>query len=559
MTDILLQAESYITGLFREKLPWNLLYHNLEHTRDVVQGVREIGKAENLSESDMEIVELAAWFHDAGYTVKYVGHEEESAEIATEVLRYWGYPEERIEVIEQCIMSTKFRHEAKNVLESVLIDSDRLMMGKPEFERRGEDLRAEWGTYLEKTYTDGEWADVQVKYLNETRFYTHYAQLHYDAVRLANIKRMKELGLQKQQSGNPITKQSMLWREQFRARSGMFFLFLLLGQIISQTLSITLWGGYDYSFWIGVFSGMFISLILYWGDAAYEKYILRKFDFPTGLVLGSFLLVGLFKISQIISLLIYEIAIENRGWESIKATPEFKIFTLTDNFFTQLWIAFIISLILSFVKLMSRIIGPRVMLKYLTGQYHKPREEERIFMFVDLNSSTTLAEKMEINQYHSLLNHFFYDISPAIGKYKGEIYQYVGDEVVITWKMEDGIKNSNCIRCYFRIKKQIAKMREEYIREFGFVPDFKAGLHGGTVVTGQVGKNKIEIVFHGDVINTTERIMNQCNILGEKVLISENLLRRIDLLPNLHCEYVGTELFRGKENEVALYKLTIDN
>jgi adenylate cyclase len=176
-------------------------------------------------------------------------------------------------------------------------------------------------------------------------------------------------------------------------------------------------------------------------------------------------------------------------------------------------------------------------------------------MFLDINSSTSLAERMGTEQYHELLNSFFYDIGTPISRSKGEIYQYVGDEVVITWKMKDGLKNANCVRCYFRIIKQMEKLKPVYLQKFGFYPEFKVGMHGGKVITGEVGKNKTEIVFHGDVINTTERILSQCISLGKKMLISENLVRRIGLLPTIHAEYVTTRLFKGKENEVSLYTL----
>jgi adenylate cyclase len=100
------------------------------------------------------------------------------------------------------------------------------------------------------------------------------------------------------------------------------------------------------------------------------------------------------------------------------------------------------------------------------------------------------------------------------------------------------------------------RLRDTYIKEYGIAPEFKVGLHGGEVITGEVGKIKSEIVFHGDVINTTERILNQCITLKRQILISENLLRRIDLLPEIKAEYVTTKVFRGKENETSLYTLT---
>src|SRR5918993_4412510 len=84
----------------------------------------------------------------------------------------------------------------------------------------------------------------------------------------------------------------------------------------------------------------------------------------------------------------------------------------------------------------------------ISGKYNRPKEERRIFMFVDLNSSTSIAEQLGDEKYHSLLKDFFADITAPILENKGSIYQYVGDEVVIAWNYEDGKENIHCIRCF---------------------------------------------------------------------------------------------------------------
>lgn len=524
----------------------------------MVKGTEEIARGEDLTPSEREIIILAAWFHDTGYVKTYIGHEEESAEIAAEFLSGLQYPAEKIEMICDCIMATKFRHDPNSLPEAVLIDADRLAMGKPDFPAKGEQLRKEWAIYLEKEYTDKEWADVQLQYLNETHFHTSYARSVYGEQRENNIRFFREESVWLALQENPISKQSRLYIALVKKWISTTLLSLILGLIISLSLSLTVWGSYDYSIGIAAISGLFIGLMLRLGDAQYEKYIMRRFSFPASLLLGSVLLVALFKVSQFVSVFIYEFFFMNATLEEASDTDIFRNFLDSRNFTLQLWLAFLVSIILNFIKLTSRIIGPRVLLNYLQGKYHRPVEEERIFMFLDLNSSTRMAEQMDIMQYHRLLNKFFNDLAGPVSRYKGEIYQYVGDEVVVTWKMEDGIKNSNCVRCFFRIQKIMNRQKDSYIKEFGFMPDFKAGLHGGNVVTGQVGKSMIDIVFHGDVINTTEHIMAQCKPLDKKVLISENLVRRIDLMPNLHTEYVTTVLLKGKENEVSLYTLRKD-
>lgn len=527
----------------------------MRHTEQVVEGALEIGKGERLTPDELEIVLLSAWLHDVGYTEQYVGHEEESQFIAARFLEEQGYPEEKITIISNCIIATKFRHDSGNILESVLIDADRLAMGRTNFLERGELLRREWGVYLDKVYTDKEWIDVQEHYLLNTHFLTTYAKQHYQAEKELNLKRVKELKLQLEKEEQSITAHSRLW-----LRTGVKFIrsvaaTLLLGIFIGLTLSIIVWGWRDFSLIIGSITGFFIGVILKLGDRPFEYRIIRKYSFPISLLVGTVNLVLLFKGSMFAAVFLYDLVIQQVPLADVLKTEVVRDIISWDSIFNILWTALMMSAMLNFIKITSRIIGPRLMLNYLKGHYHKPVEEERIFMFLDLNRSTSMAEQMDTMQYHRMLNRFFYDIANPISRYEGEIYQYVGDEVVVTWKMKDGLRDANCIRCYFRIVSQFEKLREEYEREFGIMPEFKVGMHGGRVITGEVGKNKTEIVFHGDTINTTERILNQCISLGKKMLISENLLRRLDLSPNVHAEYVTTRLFKGKENEVSLYSL----
>ncbi|MBE2246375.1 MAG: HD domain-containing protein [Candidatus Competibacteraceae bacterium] len=552
---IIVAAEEYVSSLMQEKLTSRHYYHNLLHTRDVVAYAKEISKGENLTEAEQEIVILAAWFHDVGYTEKYIGHEEESQEIASEFLRQHSFPEEKILIVKNCILSTKYLHHSGNVLESVLIDADRLTMGRPDFKEKGELLRKEWEYYLDKTHTDEEWAQIQVMYLQETEFNTRYAFMHYQKVKDQHLKYFKELVIQFEHRTNLISLNSRKYLQylvnQFVNATGSLF----LGFSIGISLSLTVWGNLNYAWGIGIISGLLIGLSLRIGDRWFDRYIIRKFSFPVSLVIGTMMLILLFKASQYAGMILYDLMVAEMRFSEITESRIFHDIISSQGVFILLWSAFLISLILNTIKLTSRIIGPGMMKSYLIGRYHKPVEEERIFMFLDINSSTSMAEQMGIEKYHDMLNRFFYDIGSPISRSRGEIYQYVGDEVVVTWKMKDGLEQANCIRCYFRILKQMEKMKPEYTSLFGFMPEFKVGMHAGKVITGEVGRTKTEIVFHGDVINTTERILNQCINLGKKILISENLIRRIALLPNVHAEYVTTRLFKGKENEVSLYTL----
>ena len=215
----------------------------------------------------------------------------------------------------------------------------------------------------------------------------------------------------------------------------------------------------------------------------------------------------------------------------------------------------VVLLVLQFVTLVSRLLGPNVLLNYLLGRYHTPKEEERIFMFMDLRSSTTIAEQLGPLNWHNFLNDFFYDLAKPTRRYQGEIYQYVGDEVVISWPKEVGVKNLNCIRCFFAIWERMEKRRDRYLKKYGYEPVFKAGYHVGKVIVGEIGDYKRDIVFHGDTVNTASRIQVECNNYNRRLLLSNTLLDLLELKGIYISEYITKIQLRGKEEVLELYSL----
>ena len=193
----------------------------------------------------------------------------------------------------------------------------------------------------------------------------------------------------------------------------------------------------------------------------------------------------------------------------------------------------------------------------IRGKYNTPKEEKRIFMFLDLNSSTTMAERLGDEKYHELLKDFFSDITNPILDNNGEIYQYVGDEVIVAWKYEDGIKNNQCVQCFFDIKKNIEAMKSKYLNRYGLVPSFKAGIHCGKVVAGEVGIIKRDITYSGDVLNTTSRILTLCKEFNAEILSSADLIAELRLSKNYAAKPLGSIKLRGKEKEVVLSSLSL--
>jgi adenylate cyclase len=222
-------------------------------------------------------------------------------------------------------------------------------------------------------------------------------------------------------------------------------------------------------------------------------------------------------------------------------------------YYTLIVYYFFMTLMINFINQMNRRYGPGVLLPLLLGKYRNPQEEERIFMFMDLQSSTAIAEHLGHLQYSAFIRDCFSDINGAIYLYNAQIYQYVGDEVVLTWNTTEGVKNFACIRFFFACEHRL-KMRTRYYQaQYGVLPVFKAGLHTGMVTAVEVGEIKREIAYHGDVLNTAARIQSVCNDFGKTLLISESLLQRLGHLgKGLTAAALGSILPRGKIQRVAI-------
>ena len=198
--------------------------------------------------------------------------------------------------------------------------------------------------------------------------------------------------------------------------------------------------------------------------------------------------------------------------------------------------------------------GPGIFAAFLMGKYFRPQREERIFMFLDLRSSTTIAEKLGEERYFNFLRDVFQHATPSILYARGEIYQYVGDEIVISWKMKNGMENANCLRCFFDVQLELRRRAPYYQETYEAVPEFKAGLHYGFVMAGEVGVVKRDIAFSGDVLNTAARIQAKCNELGVNILLSKLLLDKLSLPPHsFEPKKIGDMLLRGKQEKVVLY------
>jgi adenylate cyclase len=177
-------------------------------------------------------------------------------------------------------------------------------------------------------------------------------------------------------------------------------------------------------------------------------------------------------------------------------------------------------------------------------------------MFLDLRGSTTLAEQLGEEPYFRLIQELFRDVTPAILLHRGQIYQYVGDEIIVSWSLVEGLADGRCVECFLHIQQMLRERGAYYEQKYGRRPEFKAGLHYGHVMAGEVGVVKREIAFSGDVLNTTARIQSKCNELGVDVLLSEKLVQALPPAIRETARVLGAFSLRGKADEVVVYTVS---
>ena len=208
-----------------------------------------------------------------------------------------------------------------------------------------------------------------------------------------------------------------------------------------------------------------------------------------------------------------------------------------------------------FFKQMNRKFGPGILFQYITGKYFNPKEENRIFMFLDLKSSTSIAEKLSHVLYSKFIQDCFSELTNPVLDYKGQIYQYVGDEAVITWGKKDGLIDANCVNFYYDYINRLDRKREHFLQSYEVFPEFKAGLSMGLVTTAEVGELKTEIAYHGDVLNTAARIQGFCNEFNKPLLASEIFVQELGEHENIEINLIGEIQLRGKEGLSKIFSI----
>jgi adenylate cyclase len=216
------------------------------------------------------------------------------------------------------------------------------------------------------------------------------------------------------------------------------------------------------------------------------------------------------------------------------------------------FILFILTqIIIEFVEKYS----PGIFFAIFFGKYLTPKNEYLIIMFIDLKNSTPIAEKIDNTHYFLFIREFIYHISTALLEYGGRIYQYVGDEIVVSWRTKP-VNYKKCILALIAARKNIEKNGDRFRREYGFIPEFKVGIHCGEVTIGEIGVIKKDLAMSGDAMNTTARIRDACTELNQKFIVSKEFMEKSNL-EDWQTETLGEFELKGKNTSIELFALKI--
>ena len=204
----------------------------------------------------------------------------------------------------------------------------------------------------------------------------------------------------------------------------------------------------------------------------------------------------------------------------------------------------------------AHFIGIETLFHLTVGTYHRPVLQEKVLVFLDINNSTALAEELGAVRTKSLVGKFLFDISKPITDHGGEIYLYKGDGLIALWDWREAVRDNRILRTIDAIFATIRRERREYLEQFGVVPSFRIGVHGGEVVVSEQGDTKRAIGVYGTTINIAARMEEAAKTHNVACAISGNVAENLRgeegrLIP------IGHEKIRGSAVEIAIYKYRV--
>lgn len=295
----------------------------------------------------------------------------------------------------------------------------------------------------------------------------------------------------------------------------------------------------------GTLMGLFFAVVHYFSERPALRrrsfgaiILIKTLLYLVALALVSVLVFGFFSIIGLLPTL------TDQQWSMVLA-PRFSISVLV-------YLAFC-TVLINLLTEVRRKLGPGVLSQLMTGHYYHPREEDRVFLFLDLKGSTTLAERMGHKQYSQFIRSCFSDLSDVVLHFDAQIYQYVGDEIVLSWSADQSQAEDLMTKLFLEYKELLESKSDHYRERFGDVPVFRGGAERGLVIATEVGDVKREIAYHGDVLNTAARLQALCKEYDVDFLVSGQVKEA--LTHPVHTVHRGALELRGKSERVDAYSV----
>lgn len=288
----------------------------------------------------------------------------------------------------------------------------------------------------------------------------------------------------------------------------------------------------------------------------YLKNAFRHYPFWASVLLKMSMALGLFILIAFVMLSSYFVFSEHRTLNDF-ADGFYKEVFLTRGFMIFMFDLAVMTLLTIIILEVIDKYGPGGFWGMMRGKYVTPRIENRIFIFLDINNATTIAEQLGHTKYFRLLRDFFAEITIPLLANGGEIYQYVGDEVVLSWK-NTPLNKQRCFK-FLRQAFFLLKRREpKFMKRYGVSPTFKAGIHSGEVTAGVIGIIKKDLVYSGDTLNTTARIRSKCHELEESFVVSADFLHEFSTPFAYKVNEIGEMEFKGRTEKEKLYSVIFE-
>lgn len=321
-----------------------------------------------------------------------------------------------------------------------------------------------------------------------------------------------------------------------------------VGAFYGYIMALIFGGGFHWQLLVwGALRGIFVAVVV----SALELSVLRKRvqrRFRSMAFFPAFLLRSLITSWHLVVALTLSHMVFSPAWATLDVW--FQKGLLRDFIFAA-GAAFTIQLIIQ----ARRLVGGRTLRHFLMGRYNRPVQEDRIFVLADLVGFTAMADKLGDQRSLELVTSFFLDIDPAIHRNGGTVHNYVGDEVVASWRVRSKRENARVLLCLRDIIAKTDEVRGLYFEKFGVSPALRIGMASGPVAVGECGGEKRQVIYIGDTINTAKRLQDACKPYGVGVMTDADTLARMEMPDDIKATEMGRTTLRGRETETLMMAL----